>query len=97
MKERTRYGTLVGIEEFERDIERVCGSADQSVMAVSYSRKTLGQTGDGHFSCVLEKLSLRSPYSHSDFLDIRRPVAGYCKSERKVLVLDVARFKVCTL
>lgn len=50
MKERTRYGTLVGIEEFERDIERVCGREDQSVMAVSYSRKTLGQTGDGHFS-----------------------------------------------
>lgn len=51
LREQTRYGTMVAVDEFERDLERVCGTVDDgSVMAISYSRKSLGQTGDGHFS-----------------------------------------------
>lgn len=50
---------------------QACSRSDQ-VFALAYSRKSLGQTGDGHFS----------------------PVAGYSKTSRKVLILDVARFKV---
>jgi len=71
LHETTYYGDTVSLEQFERDVERVCGPEEGSVMAISYSRKTLGQTGDGHFS----------------------PIAGYCKESRRVLVLDVARFK----
>jgi len=40
---------------------------------VSYSRRTFGQTGDGHFS----------------------PIGGYHAGKDLVLILDVARFKVC--
>lgn len=72
LREYTRYGTMVSMAEFEREIEKVCGAEGEgSVMAVSYSRKALGQTGSGHFS----------------------PIGGYCKSSKRVLVMDVARFK----
>ncbi|KAJ3273820.1 hypothetical protein HK104_004221 [Borealophlyctis nickersoniae] len=38
-------------EEFLSDLQRCCGSEDTH-MIVSFSRKALGQTGDGHFSPV---------------------------------------------
>lgn len=45
---------------------------DDVALAVSYSRRALGQTGDGHFS----------------------PIGGYHATSDKVLILDVARFKL---
>lgn len=39
-----------GIAKFRRDLK--LAATGKSTMALSYSRKTLGQTGDGHFSCV---------------------------------------------
>ncbi|GAA5834600.1 hypothetical protein JCM11251_007050 [Rhodosporidiobolus azoricus] len=42
-----------GLARFRRDLKEVCSSdGRKSAMAISYSRKTLGQTGDGHFSPV---------------------------------------------
>ncbi|KAJ3323517.1 hypothetical protein HDV06_001794 [Boothiomyces sp. JEL0866] len=38
-------------EEFEKDLKRVTSSSDTH-MVVSFSRKTLNQTGDGHFSPI---------------------------------------------
>ncbi|KAJ3032336.1 hypothetical protein HDV00_007608 [Rhizophlyctis rosea] len=38
-------------EEFLHDLE-MCASSEDTHMIVSFSRKTLGQTGDGHFSPV---------------------------------------------
>lgn len=40
-----------GLADFEQALIRST-SADNLIMAVTFSRKTLGQTGDGHFSCV---------------------------------------------
>ncbi|ORY50990.1 Phytochelatin-domain-containing protein [Rhizoclosmatium globosum] len=40
-------------EEFIRDLKKVCGNSEGlTQMVVSFSRKTLHQTGDGHFSPV---------------------------------------------
>ncbi|KAM0789042.1 hypothetical protein ACM66B_003107 [Microbotryomycetes sp. NB124-2] len=47
-----------GLNKFRRDLKRATSGSDgderavQSIMAISYSRKTLGQTGDGHFSPI---------------------------------------------
>ena len=38
-------------DEFIEDLKKVCSSSD-SHMVVSFSRETLGQTGDGHFSPI---------------------------------------------
>ena len=38
-------------ENFLADLESVCASKD-TLMVVSFSRATLGQTGDGHFSPI---------------------------------------------
>ncbi|KAA8904829.1 Phytochelatin synthase-domain-containing protein [Sphaerosporella brunnea] len=45
----TRYANLTSFEEFEQAVKDCTHSVDQ-VMAVSYSRASLGQTGSGHFS-----------------------------------------------
>eukprot|EP00158_Paraphelidium_tribonemae_P005871 Partr_v1_DN27568_c3_g2_i1_m30554 putative glutathione gammaglutamylcysteinyltransferase len=42
---------LVSFDEFSRDLRAVCSSSDRHLV-VSFSRSTLGQTGDGHFSPV---------------------------------------------
>ena len=39
-------------ENFRREVREVCAAADAPMLLVSYSRKRLGQTGDGHFSPV---------------------------------------------
>lgn len=39
-----------GIKKFRQDLLRA--AKGEVTMALSYSRKTLGQTGDGHFSCI---------------------------------------------
>lgn len=39
-----------GKAQFRQDLK--LAATGQTTMAMSYSRKTLGQTGDGHFSCV---------------------------------------------
>ena len=40
------------LEAFRADLRAASRSADGAVLAVSYSRRALGQTGDGHFSPV---------------------------------------------
>lgn len=40
-----------GLKRFEQALIKSTSASDV-FMAVTYSRKTLGQTGDGHFSCV---------------------------------------------
>ncbi|KAI9478177.1 MAG: Phytochelatin synthase-domain-containing protein [Benjaminiella poitrasii] len=57
-------------EKFLEDVERVTSTSDK-FMVISFSRKVLGQTGDGHFS----------------------PIGAYNAQERKVLILDTARYK----
>ncbi|ORX91825.1 Phytochelatin-domain-containing protein [Basidiobolus meristosporus CBS 931.73] len=44
-----KRGDQVSFEEFVEDVKRVSSSGDEH-MVVSFSRKTLQQTGDGHFS-----------------------------------------------
>lgn len=46
-----RRGNEFTVDEFRRDIERVTSKSDE-FMVISFSRKTLGQTGDGHFSPI---------------------------------------------
>jgi glutathione gamma-glutamylcysteinyltransferase len=38
-------------EEFINDLKASC-SSEESMMVISFSRSTLGQTGDGHFSPI---------------------------------------------
>lgn len=38
-------------EEFKKDVEMITSTSDQ-FMVISFSRKVLGQTGDGHFSPI---------------------------------------------
>jgi glutathione gamma-glutamylcysteinyltransferase len=47
----TRYANLTSFEEFEQAVKNCTHSTDQ-LMAVSYSRASLGQIGSGHFSPV---------------------------------------------
>ncbi|KAL0079976.1 Phytochelatin synthase-domain-containing protein [Phycomyces blakesleeanus] len=41
----------ITLEEFKQDVESVTSRSDQ-FMVISFCRKTLGQTGDGHFSPI---------------------------------------------
>lgn len=56
-----------GIARFRADLK--LAATGKTTMALSYSRKTLGQTGDGHFSCI-------AAYSEKDdtvlILDVAR-------------------------
>lgn len=40
------------IEQFRRTVQRTCAMADGVHMIVGYSRRPLGQSGDGHFSPI---------------------------------------------
>ncbi|KAJ3072548.1 hypothetical protein HK102_006205 [Quaeritorhiza haematococci] len=51
LKVIAKRGDQVSKEEFESDLRDVVSSLDKH-MVVSFSRKTLGQTGDGHFSPI---------------------------------------------
>ncbi|KAK3826314.1 MAG: hypothetical protein JOS17DRAFT_686758 [Linnemannia elongata] len=48
---QVRRANQVSLEQFKQDLEMVC-SRDDIHMVVSFSRKALGQTGDGHFSPI---------------------------------------------
>ncbi|KAI1299516.1 hypothetical protein EDD11_006459 [Mortierella claussenii] len=48
---QVRRAAQTSLEQFKRDLEMVC-SRDDIHMVVSFSRKALGQTGDGHFSPI---------------------------------------------
>ncbi|KAF9191640.1 hypothetical protein BGZ50_009270 [Haplosporangium sp. Z 11] len=48
---QVRRANQVSLEQFKQDLEMVC-SRDDIHMVVSFSRKSLGQTGDGHFSPI---------------------------------------------
>ncbi|KAG0051049.1 hypothetical protein BGZ83_004127 [Gryganskiella cystojenkinii] len=48
---QVRRANQVSLEQFKLDLENVC-SRDDIHMVVSFSRKALGQTGDGHFSPI---------------------------------------------
>eukprot|EP00981_Chlorochromonas_danica_P011871 scaffold4337_cov182-Ochromonas_danica.AAC.6 len=52
-----RHGDTVSLEQFREDVKTVCSLTqstmnDRQVMIVSYSRRSLGQSGDGHFSPI---------------------------------------------
>ncbi|KAJ2957888.1 hypothetical protein NQZ79_g6484 [Umbelopsis isabellina] len=46
-----KRATNITFDEFLEDLEKTTASSDQH-MVISFSRKTLGQTGDGHFSPI---------------------------------------------
>jgi glutathione gamma-glutamylcysteinyltransferase len=46
-----RADDQTSVDAFRRTVAETCGGTD-SVLACSYSRRTLGQTGDGHFSPI---------------------------------------------
>ncbi|KAJ1675948.1 hypothetical protein EV182_000241 [Spiromyces aspiralis] len=46
-----KRGNEVSRDEFREDLRRVCQCSD-TFMVMSFSRRVLGQTGDGHFSPV---------------------------------------------
>jgi glutathione gamma-glutamylcysteinyltransferase len=46
-----KRATNITFEEFLEDLKKTTASSDQH-MVISFSRKTLGQTGDGHFSPI---------------------------------------------
>ncbi|KAF9974654.1 hypothetical protein BGZ73_001877 [Actinomortierella ambigua] len=48
---QVRRAEQVTLDMFKKDLEMVC-SRDDIHMVVSFSRKSLGQTGDGHFSPI---------------------------------------------
>ncbi|KAG0287439.1 hypothetical protein BGZ97_007096 [Linnemannia gamsii] len=48
---QVRRANQISLEQFKQDLEMVC-SRDDIHMVVSFSRKALGQTGDGHFSPI---------------------------------------------
>ncbi|KAF9292635.1 hypothetical protein BGZ68_000039 [Mortierella alpina] len=48
---QVRRANQTSLEQFKKDLEMVC-SRDDIHMVVSFSRKSLGQTGDGHFSPI---------------------------------------------
>ncbi|KAJ3412999.1 hypothetical protein HDV05_008650 [Chytridiales sp. JEL 0842] len=48
----SKRGNQVSLEEFRQDISDVCRGDGTTQLVVSFSRKTLGQTGDGHFSPI---------------------------------------------
>ncbi|KAF8983936.1 hypothetical protein BGZ46_009173 [Entomortierella lignicola] len=48
---QVRRANQTTLEQFKNDLEMVC-SRDDIHMVVSFSRKSLGQTGDGHFSPI---------------------------------------------
>ncbi|KAI9497108.1 Phytochelatin synthase-domain-containing protein [Zychaea mexicana] len=46
-----KRGNDFTLEEFKKDVENVTTRSDEFIV-ISFSRKTLGQTGDGHFSPI---------------------------------------------
>ncbi|KAJ9080440.1 hypothetical protein DSO57_1024999 [Entomophthora muscae] len=48
---KTFRADVTPLEQFEADLKATCSSQNQ-VMVVSYARKVLNQTGDGHFSPI---------------------------------------------
>lgn len=47
------FGSNITVEVFRNDVKKICKQEDsKKVMIVSYSRKALFQTGDGHFSPI---------------------------------------------
>ncbi|KAF8460252.1 Phytochelatin synthase-domain-containing protein [Kalaharituber pfeilii] len=51
LEANTKYADNISLEDFRRDVIASTSSSTQ-IMAVSYSRAALGQTGSGHFSPV---------------------------------------------
>ncbi|KAF9351817.1 hypothetical protein BGX26_010230 [Mortierella sp. AD094] len=48
---QVRRANQTSLEQFKQDLEMVC-SRDDIHMVISFSRRSLGQTGDGHFSPI---------------------------------------------
>ena len=74
----SRESRDAALAQFRRDLSRA--SRGDGVMALSYSRKVLGQTGTGHFSPV-------GAYSEQDdkvlILDVARWVSRFCSCQRR--------------
>lgn len=56
LKTELFYGDETGLSEFRKALRRACveseGHEEFAILAVSYSRRVLGQTGSGHFSPI---------------------------------------------
>jgi glutathione gamma-glutamylcysteinyltransferase len=90
LQAQMRRADQIRQEQFLQDIQRTCRSETEYTV-VSFSRQTLGQTGDGHFSPIggynAEKRTIL-------LLGIYvRDIAHVQTRIGMVLVLDVARFK----
>ncbi len=46
------YGDAISVENFREDAQTTCSSAESRVLLLSYDRKTVRQSGSGHFSPV---------------------------------------------
>jgi hypothetical protein len=71
-----------GLERFRNDLRRV--SRGDGTMALSYSRKTLGQTGDGHFSpigALCEEKDMVLILDVARFKCVAAPSPGNCTGE----------------
>lgn len=80
-----KRGDRHSYEEFVADVRRICQSPGDVQMVISFSRKHLGQTGDGHFSPVA---AIWEPS-----FDAKKSTSATTTEEPFGLVLDVARFK----
>ncbi|KAJ3241685.1 hypothetical protein HDU81_011009 [Chytriomyces hyalinus] len=93
-------------EEFIADLKRVCSDPDGSTqMVASFSRKTLHQTGDGHFSPIgcfheesgqvlvmdVARFKYPSYFVHVDVLyDAMKPIDGVTGKSRGYFLLSKA-------
>jgi len=51
-KQSARVPQVHSLEDFRNDVKHACSTVELPIVIVSYSRKELLQTGDGHFSPV---------------------------------------------
>ncbi|KAJ3339184.1 hypothetical protein HDU91_001061, partial [Kappamyces sp. JEL0680] len=68
LEAKLRLAETTDHSEFVADLELAC-SSEQHIMVVSYSRATLGQSGDGHFSPIG---GLNQPQNKVLVLDVAR-------------------------
>ncbi|KAG9406015.1 hypothetical protein AC1031_003938 [Aphanomyces cochlioides] len=81
----TRATPAISLDSFRATVRASCATSTE-VLVINYSRKTLGQTGDGHFSPI-------GGYHAAS--DMGRSYFGMqiFLTPLPVLVMDVARFK----
>ncbi|KAF8420088.1 Phytochelatin synthase-domain-containing protein [Tirmania nivea] len=71
LEANTKYADKISLEDFRQDVVNSTNSSSQ-IMAVSYSRAALGQTGSGHFSPVGGYSSYGTSGGYILILDVAR-------------------------